>query len=69
MTIYFVPVWRPALLTVANRGVSPLPSAVAVGSELLARDIARHEKRVGGTKPGEFVYFSFTSTEALTWAL
>jgi 4-amino-4-deoxy-L-arabinose transferase-like glycosyltransferase len=59
ITIYFVPVGKPELMRVADMGVAPLPSPIAVGSELLARDIARHEKRLGGTKPGEFVYFLF----------
>ena len=58
-TIYVTPVGAPALLRVPDSGITPRPSAVAIGSETLARDIARHEKRIGGTKPGEFAYFLY----------
>ncbi len=59
VTIYFTPVDASALLRVPDSGITPRPSAVAVGSEFLARDIARQERRVGGTKPGEFAYFLY----------
>ena len=58
-TIYVTPVGAPALLRVPDSGITPRPSAVPIGSETLARDIARHEKRIGGTKPGEFAYFLY----------
>jgi hypothetical protein len=57
--INFMPVNVPSLLKAPDRGVTPRPSAVPIGSEVLARDIASHEKRVGGVKPGDFVYFLY----------
>ena len=57
ITLYFAPVGMPALLRVPAS--FPRPSTVPVGSESLARDIARHEKGKGGTKSGEFVYFLY----------
>jgi Dolichyl-phosphate-mannose-protein mannosyltransferase len=59
VVINFMPVSVPALLKAPDRGVTARPSTVPVGSELIARDIASHEKRVGGVKPGDFVYFLY----------
>jgi hypothetical protein len=56
---YVSPLRVPSLLRVPDLGYAPLPSAIPIGSEILARDIARHEKLVGGTKPGEFVFFLY----------
>ena len=49
----------PAYLRVPDLGYSPPPSATPIGSEMLARDIASHERRMDGTKPGEFVFFLY----------
>jgi hypothetical protein len=39
--------------------MTPRPSAIAVGSELLARDIARYEKASGGPRTGDFAFFLY----------
>ena len=59
LTIYVWPVNVPAFLRLPVPETMPRPSAVPVGSEALARDIARHEKLVGGTKAGEFAFFFY----------
>jgi dolichyl-phosphate-mannose-protein mannosyltransferase len=59
VTIYVAPVRVPSFLLLPMPDLNPLPSSVAVGSEELAQDIARHAKRMGGVKPGEFVYFFY----------
>ncbi len=59
LTIYAMPIAAPAFLRVPLPEVNPRPSAIPVGSEVLAFDIARHQKGVGGTRPGEFAYYLY----------
>jgi hypothetical protein len=56
---YAVPLRAPEFLRVPDLGYTPRPSAVAVGSEIIALDIERNERRLGGTRPGEFAYFLY----------
>ena len=49
----------PAFLRVPDLGNNPPPSAIPIGSEMLARDIASYERRLGSAKPGEFVFFLY----------
>jgi hypothetical protein len=59
MVVNFTQVNVPSLLHVPDAGITPRPSATPIGSELLARDIARHEQHAGGVKPGDFVFFLY----------
>jgi hypothetical protein len=58
-TLYVSPVIVPSFLRVPDLMALPRPSAIPIGSEILANDIARHEIAVGGTKPGDFVSFLY----------
>ena len=59
LAIYFVPLRVPAFVGIPDSELTPLPSGFAVGSEELARDIARQERRLGGPRPGDFLSFLY----------
>ena len=59
LTIYVMAIDVPAYLGLPMPDRNPRPSAVPVGSEEIAHDIARFEKRLGGTKPGDFAFFLY----------
>ena len=63
LTIYAMPIAAPAFLRLPIPEVNPRPSAIPVGSEVLAFDIARHEKRVVGRGQVSSPSFSIMSTQ------
>jgi hypothetical protein len=59
LAIYGVSAGATGFSVLQIPALNPRPSAIPIGSEELASDIARYEKRTGATKPGEFVFFFY----------